>query len=45
VGISSGAAAYAAVQIGLREENHNKNNVPILAGTTEHYFSSELFDA
>lgn len=44
VGISSGAAAYAAVQMGLREEHTNKNIVTILADTAERYFSTELFE-
>lgn len=44
VGISSGAAAYAAVQLGQREENNHKNIVTILADTAERYFSTELFD-
>lgn len=44
VGISSGAALKAAVQIGQRSENTGKNIVTILADTAERYFSTELFD-
>ena len=44
VGISSGAAAYAAVKIGQRPENTGLNIVTILADTAERYFSTELFE-
>lgn len=44
VGISSGAAAYAGVQLGQRKENTNKNIITILADTAERYFSTELFE-
>jgi cysteine synthase A len=44
VGISSGAAAYAAVQVSQRIENTGLNIVCILADTAERYFSTELFE-
>jgi cysteine synthase A len=44
VGISSGAAALAAVKVGSRSENQGKNIVTILADTAERYFSTELFE-
>ena len=44
VGISSGAAAYAAVKVGQRPENSGLNIVTILADTAERYFSTELFE-
>lgn len=43
VGISSGAAAFAAVQIGRQTHNKGKRIVTILADTAERYFSTELF--
>lgn len=45
VGISSGAAAYAALQVSQRTENSGLNIVCILADTAERYFSTELFEA
>ncbi len=45
VGISSGAAAFASIQVGQRLENKGKTIVTILADTAERYFSTELFDA
>ncbi|MDE7182042.1 MAG: pyridoxal-phosphate dependent enzyme, partial [Clostridia bacterium] len=44
IGISSGAALYAALKIAEREENTNKNIVVIFPDGGERYLSTELYN-
>jgi cysteine synthase A len=43
VGISSGAALHAALQLSREPENHGKRIVVLLPDTGDRYLSTEMF--
>ena len=44
VGISSGAALFAAIELAKKPENKDKNIVVLLADTGDRYLSTEMYD-